>query len=63
MKEGFESYFLRVCFWKENGIGSLVRKKKIPKLQVGEDGFWFRGKIIQIFVLWIEHESRKRKRE
>jgi hypothetical protein len=41
-------------------IGS---EKKIPKLQVGEDGFWFRGKIIQIFVLWIEHESRKKKRE
>jgi hypothetical protein len=41
----------------------LGSKKKIPKLRVGEDGFWFRGKIIQIFVLWIEHERRKRKHE
>jgi hypothetical protein len=36
---------------------------KIPKFQVGKDGFWFKGKIIQIFVLWIENERRKRKRE
>jgi hypothetical protein len=47
MKEGFESYFLRVCFWKENGIGSLVRKKKYQSFGLGRMAFGLEEKLFK----------------